>query len=90
MVALQTMISKSELKKSKVKTPLKDSKMPYNRFYTSLRVEIPRKSKTRLKTPLNASCVVLPFLKLEEAAEVALLGCPLSQKENHPYSVLQE
>ena len=37
VVALQTMISKSELKRSKVKTPLKGSKMPYNRFYTTLR-----------------------------------------------------
>ena len=38
VVALQTMISKSELKRSKVRMPLKGSKMPYNRFYTPLRV----------------------------------------------------
>ena len=74
MVALQTMISKSELKMSKVKMPLKGSKMPYNRFYTHLRVEIPPKSKTPLKTPLNALCDDLQFLRLEEAAEAALCG----------------
>ena len=39
VVALQTMISKSELKRLKVGMPLKGSKMPYNRFYTRLRVE---------------------------------------------------
>ena len=74
MVALQTMISKSELKRSKVKMPLKGSKMPYNRFYTPLRVEIPPKSKTPLKTPLNAPLWRLPYFKMEEAAEAALCG----------------
>ena len=61
VVALQTMISKSELKRLKVGMPLKGSKMPYNRFYTPLRVEIPPKSKTPLKTPLNAICEVVRF-----------------------------
>ena len=74
MVALQTMISKSELKRLKVKMALKASKMPYNRFYTPLRVEIPPENKTPLKTPLNALCGVLPFFKMEEAAEAALCG----------------
>jgi hypothetical protein len=68
------MISKSELKRSKVRVPLKGSKTPYNRFYTPLRVEIPPKSKTPLKTPLNALYDDLQFSRLEEAAEAALCG----------------
>ena len=74
VVALQTMISKSELKRLKVKMPLIGSKMPYNQFCTHLSVEIPPKSKTPLKTPLNALCGVCPFFKMEEAAEAALCG----------------
>lgn len=54
--------------------PLKASKTPYIRFYTHLRVEIPPKSDTPLKTPLNALCDDLQFSRLEEAAEAALCG----------------
>ena len=74
MVALQTLISKLQVKRSKVKMPLKASKTPYSRFYTSLRVEIPPECKTPLKTPLNALYDDLQFLRLEEAAEAALCG----------------
>ncbi len=74
MVALQTMISKSELKRLKVKMPLKGSKMPYNPFYTLGMVEIPSRLLKPLKTPLNALCDDLRFLRLEEAAEAALCG----------------
>ena len=89
VVALQTMISKSELNRSKVKIPLKGSKMPYNRFYTPLRVEIPPKSKTPLKTPLNALCGVCPVLRWRKRRR-RLCVVSYKQKENHPYSVLQE
>ena len=89
VVALQTMISKSELKRLKVKMPLKGSKMPYNRFYTPLRVEIPPKSKTPIKTPLNALCGVSPFLRWRKRRR-RLCVASFNQKENHPYSVLQE
>ena len=74
VVALQTLISKMQVKRSKVKMPLKASKTPYIRFYTHLRVEIPPKSETPLKTPLNALYDDLQFSKLEEAAEAALCG----------------
>ena len=43
VVALQTMISKMQVKRSKVKMHLKASKTPYNPFYTLGRVEIPPK-----------------------------------------------
>ena len=89
MVALQTMISKSELKRLKVKMPLKGYKMPYNRFYTPLRVEIPPKCKTTLKTPLNALCGVCPVLRWRKRRR-RLCVASFNQKENHPYSVLQE
>ena len=89
VVALQTMISKSELKRLKVGMPLKGSKMPYNRFYTSLRVEIPPKSKTPLKTPLNALCGVCPILRWRKRRR-RLCVVSYKQKENHPCSVLQE
>jgi len=62
------------VKRSKVKTPPKASKTPYIRFYTHLRVEIPPKSETPLKTPLNALYDDLQFSRLEEAAEAALCG----------------
>lgn len=74
MVALQTMISKSELKRLKVKMPLKGSEMPYNPFYALGRVEILPKVLKPLKTPPNALCDDLRFLRLEEAAEAALCG----------------
>ena len=89
VVALQTMISKSELKRLKVGMPLKGPKMPYNRFYTSLRVEIPPKSKTPLKTPLNALCGVCPILRWRKRRR-RLCVVSYKQKENHPCSVLQE
>ena len=89
VVALQTMISKSELKRLKVGMPLKGSKMPYNRFYTRLRVEIPPKSKTPLKTPLNALCGVCPILRWRKRRR-RLCVVSYKQKENHPCSVLQE
>ena len=74
VVALQTLISKMQVKRSKVKMPLKASKTPYNRFYTPLRVAIPPKVLMPLKTPLNALYDDLRFLRLEEAAEAALCG----------------
>lgn len=73
MVALQTMISKSELKRSKVRMPLKGSKMPYNRFYTPLRGDTTQEqnaSQNASKRPLWR----LPYFKMEEAAEAALRG----------------
>ena len=88
-VALQSLISKCEVKRLKVKTPLKGSKMPYNRFYTPLRVEIPPKGKTTLKTPLNALCGVCPVLRWRKRRR-RLCVASFNQKENHPYSVLQE
>ena len=88
-VALQSLISKCEVKRVKVKMPLKGSEMPYNRFYTPLRVEIPPKSKTPIKTPLNALCGILPFLGWRKRRR-RLCVASFNQKENHPYSVLQE
>ena len=49
VVALQTMISKSELKRLKVGMPLKGSKMPYNRFYTPLSERYHPRAKRLLK-----------------------------------------
>ncbi len=89
VVALQTMISKSELKRLKVKAPLKGSKMPYNPFYTLGRVEIPPKVLKLLKTPLNALCGVCPVLRWRKRRR-RLCVASFNQKENHPYSVLQE
>lgn len=69
--------------------PLKGSKMPYNRFYTSHRVEIPPTGTTPLKTPLNALCEVLPILRWRKRRR-RLCVVSYNPKENHPYSVLQE
>ena len=72
VAALQSLISKWKVKRAKVKTPLKASKTPYNRFYTLHRVEIPPKYITPLKTPLNALCGILPFLRWRKRSNLCV------------------
>ena len=73
----------------KSKIPLRASKTPYNPFYTLGRVEIPPKALKLLKTPLNALCGVCPILRWRKRRR-RLCVASFNQKENHPYSVLQE